>query len=197
MLTIWMSYWYWCVASPRCSELESLMESIMIIILALSAALSLSQRVTNSLTGRTSTFGSGSNREDKVETPVNSGPDPCLPEICDKMSVRQTHSLALFLFFLMQMLFMSGWHLDPWEMVFVPFSHPWHRRQSFLWVDGSTSHIRLQVRLHTLSISAQLRFSLRPWLTDWLYQSGLNAHIMLISVCLFVLKTSTCKTTRS
>ena len=121
--------------------------------------------VTRSLAGRTSTFGSGSNREDKVETPVNSGPDPCLPEICDKMSVRQTHSLALFLFFLMQMLFMSGWHLDPWEMVFVPFSHPWHRRQSFLWVDCSTSDIRLQVR--SLSLTLLNYYSVwEPWLTD-------------------------------
>ena len=88
MLTIWMSYWYWCVASPQSSELESLLCCliiIIIIILVLSAAPS--QPVTSSLAGRTSTFGSGSNREDKVETPVNSGPDPCLPEICDKMWV--------------------------------------------------------------------------------------------------------------
>ena len=32
-----------------------------------------------------------------METPVNSGPDPCLPEICDKMSVRQSGSCFLFL----------------------------------------------------------------------------------------------------
>ena len=151
---------------------RSLIDSIIIIILALSSQhcsilyLSVSQRVTSSLIGRTSTFGSGSNREEKVETPVNSGPDPCLPEICDKMSVRQSQSCFLFLLFVLQMLFMSGWHLDPWKMVFVPLSHPWHRRQSFLWVDGSTSHIRLQVRSLTYSISAQLRFSRRPWLTD-------------------------------
>ena len=77
---------------------RSLIDSIIIIILALSTALSLSlsQRVTTSLTGRTSTFGSGSNREDKVETPVNSGPDPCLPEICDKMSVRQSQRVVSY-----------------------------------------------------------------------------------------------------
>ena len=91
---------------------RSLIDSIIIIILALSTALSLSlslsQVVTTSLIGRTSTFGSGSNREEKVETPVNSGPDPCLPEICDKMSVRQSQSCFLFLLFVLQMLFMSG-----------------------------------------------------------------------------------------
>ena len=36
-------------------------------------------------TSKSLSFGSGSAREDKSETPVNSGPDPCLPELCDKV----------------------------------------------------------------------------------------------------------------
>ena len=36
-------------------------------------------------TTKSLSFGSGSAREEKAETPVNSGPDPCLPEICDKV----------------------------------------------------------------------------------------------------------------
>ena len=69
----------------------------------------------------------------------------------------------------MQMLLMSGWHLAPWKVVFLPLSHPWHRRQSFLWVDCSTSYIRLQVSSLPLTrLSSQLRFSLRGSLTDWL-----------------------------
>ena len=36
-------------------------------------------------TSKSLSFGSGSAREDKSETPVNAGPDPCLPELCDKV----------------------------------------------------------------------------------------------------------------
>ena len=61
----------------------------------------LTSRLTWSVSGRTSTFGSGSNREDKLETPVNSGPDPCLPEICDKMLVRPALSWVRVLIYLL------------------------------------------------------------------------------------------------
>merc|ERR1719410_2331652 len=48
---------------------------------------SLSERDINDIchTTKSLSFGSGSAREEKAETPVNSGPDPCLPEICDKV----------------------------------------------------------------------------------------------------------------
>ena len=40
-------------------------------------------------TSKSLSFGSGSARgEDKSETPVNAGPDPCLPELCDKVWVK-------------------------------------------------------------------------------------------------------------